>query len=63
MASWRDEIKKSMDTVVPETRVTLDPRLLGENIVVLTLKVTNYFLEAGWSRKEYHKVPRREKNL
>lgn len=25
MASRRNEVKKGMDTVVPETRVTLDP--------------------------------------
>ena len=41
-----DEVKKGVDTVVPEARVTLDTRLLGENVVVLALKVPYDFLEA-----------------
>ena len=35
-----------MDTVVPEARVTLDTRLLSENVVVLTLEMANNLLEA-----------------
>jgi len=37
MAGRGDKIKESMDTVVAESGVTLDTRLLGENIIVLTL--------------------------
>lgn len=35
-----------MDTVVAESRVTLDPRLFGENIVVLSFKVATDLGEA-----------------
>ena len=41
MAGGSDEVKHGMDTVVPETRVTLDARLLGKNIIVLPLEVAN----------------------
>ena len=46
VTSGRDKIEEGMDTVVPEARVTLDTRLLGENVVVLAFQVTNDFLEA-----------------
>lgn len=36
MAGRGDKIKESMDTVVAESGVALDTRLLGENIIVLT---------------------------
>lgn len=36
-----------MHAVVLEARVTLDARLLGEDIVVLTLDVVRDLLEAG----------------
>ena len=39
-----------MDTVVPEARVTLDTRLLSENVVVLTLEMANNLLEAEATR-------------
>ena len=45
MTGRREEVKKRMDPVVPEARVTLDTRLLCQNIVVLPLKVTNDLLE------------------
>lgn len=35
-----------MNTVVPETRVTLDTRLFCENVIVLALKITNNLLES-----------------
>ena len=44
-SGW-DEIEKDMNTVVPEPRITLDTGLLGENIIVLTLEVSDDFLEA-----------------
>ena len=47
MARGRNEVKESMDTVVSESRVTLDPRFLSENIVILTFEVTDNFLEAA----------------
>ncbi len=45
VASWGDEVKESMHTVVSEAGVTLDTRLLREDIVILPLKVTDDFLE------------------
>jgi hypothetical protein len=36
-----------MHTVVPEARVTLDTRLLGENVIVLSLQVSDDLREAG----------------
>ena len=46
VTSWGNKIEKSMDTVIPEARVTLDAGLLRENIVILPLKVTDDLLEA-----------------
>lgn len=45
-----------MDTVITESWVTLNSRFLGENIVVLSLKVTNNFLEATYveSKGKYY---------
>ena len=47
MAGGGDEIEQDMHAVVPEAGVTLDTRLLREDVVVLALEVTNDFLEAG----------------
>lgn len=47
MARRRDEVEKGMDAVVLETRVTLDTRLLCEDIVVLPFEVAHDFLETG----------------
>lgn len=47
MAGRGDEVEKDVDTVVAETRVTLDTRLLGENVIVLALEVTDDFAEAA----------------
>jgi hypothetical protein len=46
MAGGGDEVEQGVDAVVPETRVTLDTRFLGQNIVVLPLEVANDLLEA-----------------
>jgi hypothetical protein len=46
MARGRDEVKHGVDTVVPESRVTLDSRLHGQNVVVLSLEVANNLREA-----------------
>ena len=45
MSSGRDEVEQGMDTVVAETRVTLDTRLLSENVIVLAFEIANNFLE------------------
>jgi hypothetical protein len=46
MACRGDEIEKSMDAVIPETRVSLDARFLSEDIIVLAFKISHYFLES-----------------
>ena len=46
MAGRGDEIEQSMNTIVAETRVTLDTGLFCKNIVVLALKIANYFTKA-----------------
>lgn len=46
MASGGDEVEHGMDSVVSEAGVTLDTRLLGENVVVLSLEVTDDLGEA-----------------
>lgn len=46
MTSRCDEVKHSVDTVVPESGVTLDTRLLGQNIIVLSLEIANNLGEA-----------------
>jgi hypothetical protein len=40
-----DEIQQRMHPIVPEPRVTLDPRLLRQNVVVLALQVVHDLLE------------------
>lgn len=47
MSSGGDKVEKSMNSVVSEARITLDARLLGQNIIVLTFKVANNLLETG----------------
>lgn len=41
MSSGSDEVEHGVDTVVPEARVTLDTRLLGEKIIILPLEITD----------------------
>lgn len=47
MTGRSDEIEEDVHTVVPEPWVTLDPGLLGQDIVVLPLKISNNFTEAA----------------
>ena len=42
-----DEVEQSVNSVVPEARVTLDTGLLRENVIVLALQVANNLLEAA----------------
>ena len=41
MTSGSNEVEHGMNSVVPETRVTLDTRLLGKDVIVLTLEVSD----------------------
>lgn len=46
MAGRSDEVEKDVDTIVTEAGVTLDTRLLGENVIVLTLEVADNLAKA-----------------
>ena len=50
MASRRNEVEKSMNTVVPEAGVTLDSRFFGKDVIVLTLEVPDNFTETIMDR-------------
>lgn len=39
MARGMDEIEQSVDSVVLETRIALDPGFLRQDIIILTFKV------------------------
>jgi hypothetical protein len=41
-----NKVEKSMDTIVAESWVTLNARLLCKNVVVLSLEVANNLAEA-----------------
>lgn len=47
MAGGCDKVEHGVDTVVPEARVTLDTRLLCQNVVILPLEEANDFRETG----------------
>ena len=46
MTGGRDKVKKCMDTVISKPRVTLDARLFGQDVIVLTFEVPDNFREA-----------------
>lgn len=46
MSCRRDEVEQSVNSVVTEAGITLDTRLFGQDIIVLTLEVPDDFLEA-----------------
>jgi hypothetical protein len=46
VACGSDEVEQGMDTIVTEARVTLNTRLLCENVVVLPLEIANNLSEA-----------------
>lgn len=47
MAGGSDKVEQGMDSVVPESRVSLDPGLFGEDIVVLSFQVPGDLGETG----------------
>lgn len=49
VAGGRDEVEEDVHAVVAEAGVTLDARLLGEDVVVLSLEVANDLGEASKS--------------
>ena len=43
MTGRSDEVKEDVHTIVPESRITLNARLFRENVIVLSLEVSNDF--------------------
>lgn len=41
MAGRRDEVEEDVHTIVAEAWITLDARLFGQNVVVLSFEVTD----------------------
>ena len=56
MSSGGDEVEECVNAVVPEPGVTLDPRFLSENVIVLALKVADNFLEPGIIKEKVRPV-------
>src|ERR1700744_4154853 len=48
MPGGRDKVEQDVHAVVSEARVTLDARLLGQDVVVLALQVADDLGEAVW---------------
>jgi hypothetical protein len=46
MASWSDEIKQSMDTVIAESGVTFDTGFFSQDVVVLPFEIADNLTEA-----------------
>lgn len=46
MASRGNKVEQSVNTVVPETRVSLDPAFLRQDIIILTFEVSNNLSES-----------------
>lgn len=51
-----NEVEHSVYTVVPESRVTLNTRLLGQDVVILSLEITDDLREAGTSRISIERI-------
>lgn len=41
MTSGGDEVEQSMDTVIPEPRITLDARFFRQDVIVLMFEVAH----------------------
>lgn len=46
MTGWGNEVEKYVDTVVAESRITLDTGLFSQNIIILPFEVTANLGEA-----------------
>lgn len=44
---WLDEVEEHVDSVIAESRVTLDSALFGQNVVVLPLQEGHYLVEGS----------------
>jgi hypothetical protein len=48
MTGGSDKVEQRMHTVISETRVSLDSRLLGQNVVVLAFEVSDDFAKGSF---------------
>lgn len=48
MSGGSDEVKEGVDSVISETGVTLDSRLFGQNVIILSFEVANDLAEGGF---------------
>ena len=48
LTSGLHEVQKHVDSIVPEARVTLDPALLCQDVIILTLEVARDLAEGGF---------------
>lgn len=46
MASRSDKVEQGMNTIIPESGVTLDTRFFCKDVIILTLKMSNDLREA-----------------
>ena len=60
MACGGDKVQKSVYSVVPEARITLDTRLFCQDVIVLTLKMSNDFLKAVHTANESYSYDNKE---
>lgn len=47
MAGGGDKVEHGVDSIIPEAGVTLDARLLGQDVIVLPLEVADNFRKAA----------------
>jgi hypothetical protein len=47
VTSRLDKVEQSVNSVIPESGVSLDPRLLGQDIIILPLEIRRDLLEAA----------------
>jgi len=47
MTSRGDEVEQSMNTVISESWIALDPRFFSENVIVLALEVSDNLRKAA----------------
>ena len=45
VTGWGDEVEQAVNTVIPKPGVTLDARLLGQNVIILAFEMTHDLLE------------------
>jgi len=63
MASWSDEVKQGVNTVVTESRITLDTGFFCKNVVVLPFEVADNLSKTVTMRQQTTTLPRTPSEL